>query len=185
MGPCPVQGPPLEPGLDGGPNSEHLVVGSATETWPGTTGRSRLVPNSPSPHHQVSCHTGGGAIGEPQRPTSGQHRLTLGLWNITKLKGKDSDLAREIERYQLHVVWLNCGSIKRKFSSTVDSHTCIPTAGRLPQHHDQSTHHRRQCPIVQTYEAPPDLPWGSLLPRALLAHLKNRSAVNPKVVVQL
>lgn len=115
MWPCSVQGPPLEPGLDGGPNGEHLVVGSATETWPGTTGRSRVVPNSPSSHHQVSCHTGGGDIGEPQRPTPGQHRLALGLWNITKLKGKDLDLAREIERYQLHVVWLNCGSIKRKF----------------------------------------------------------------------
>lgn len=68
------------------------------------------------------------------------------------------------------------------FFPTVDTHTWIPTAGRWPQRHDQSTHHRRLCPIVQTCRAPPGLPWGSPLPQALLAHLRHRSTACSKVV---
>lgn len=54
---------------------------------------------------------GCGESGESRRPRPGQHRLMLGLWNITTLEGKDSDLVQEIECYQLDVVWLTSTQI--------------------------------------------------------------------------
>ena len=104
----------------------------------------------------------------------GQVHLLPGI-TISTFKGKDLAVVWEIERQLLDV-----GGFTYRHTHTY-THTCIPTAGRLPRHHGPSNHRRRQCPIVQTYGAPPDPPWGSLLPPALLAHLRNRSTGNPTV----
>lgn len=89
--------------------------------------------------------------------------------------------AMECQHARREGIWAGWGD----WATHTYTHTCIPTVGRRPQHHHQSNHRHRLCPIVQTCRAPPDLPWGSRLPPALSAHLNNRSTVNPKAVVQL
>lgn len=54
----------------------------------------------------MRCHTGGSEGYGPRRTRSGQQRLALGTWNITSLWGKAPELVREVERYQLDLVWL-------------------------------------------------------------------------------
>lgn len=53
-----------------------------------------------------------------------------------------------------------------------NTQTCIPTVDKPPLRHDQSTRHHTQSPIDPTDRAPPGLPWGPLLPQALVVHLK-------------
>ena len=40
------------------------------------------------------------------RPRPGQQRLTLVMWNVTSLGGKEPELVREVERYWLDLVGL-------------------------------------------------------------------------------
>ena len=104
--PCP-EGPCLEPGPDGELVGEHLVAGFAMEpgwaqpekaTWhppllrPGgpTTCRTRWG--------RVCCHMGGGES-QGSRQTRPE-RQKLALW------GKEPELVREVERYQLDLVGL-------------------------------------------------------------------------------
>ena len=49
----------------------------------------------------------GGSGGDgPQRPRPGLQRLTLGMWNVTSLGGKEWELVQEVERYRLDLVGL-------------------------------------------------------------------------------
>ena len=55
---------------------------------------------------RVHCHQGGSESRRRQLTGPGQHRLSLGTWNVTKLAGKEPELVREVERYQLDLVGL-------------------------------------------------------------------------------
>ena len=49
---------------------------------------------------------GGSGGDRSQQPRPGRQRLTLGTWNVTSLGGKDPELVREVERYELDLVGL-------------------------------------------------------------------------------
>ena len=55
---------------------------------------------------RVRSHTGGGGGRGPRRTGPGPQRLALGTWNVTSLGGKEPELVREVERYQLDLVGL-------------------------------------------------------------------------------
>ncbi len=54
----------------------------------------------------MQCGLGGGQRPGPRRPDLWSWKLTLGTWNITSLGGKEPELVREVERYQLEIVRL-------------------------------------------------------------------------------
>ena len=53
---------------------------------------------------RVHHHQGGSESRRRQWTGPGQHRLSLGIWNVTKLAGKEPELVREVEQYQLDLV---------------------------------------------------------------------------------
>ena len=55
---------------------------------------------------RVHCHQGGSERGRRQLTGPGQQRLSLGTWNVTSLAGKEPELVREAEQYQLDLVGL-------------------------------------------------------------------------------
>lgn len=60
-------------------------------------------------------------------------------------------------------------------------HTCSPSVDTPLQRPDQSIRHHTLSPTDRTDRAPPGLPWGSLLPRASLAHLQHTHRHTPKL----
>ncbi|XP_045911628.1 uncharacterized protein LOC123974779 [Micropterus dolomieu] len=82
---------------------------------PGSARRSNVAPPSPSfgptihrkiRRGRVRCHMGGSEGQGPRRTRPGQQRLALGTWNVTSLWGKEPELVREMERYQLDLMGL-------------------------------------------------------------------------------
>jgi len=54
----------------------------------------------------VHCIPGGRQKRGPARADPRHRRLVLGTWNVTSLAGKEPELVREVERYQLDMVGL-------------------------------------------------------------------------------
>lgn len=54
----------------------------------------------------MRCHMGGSEGQGPRRTRPGRQSLALGTWNVTSLWGKEPELVREMERYQLDLVGL-------------------------------------------------------------------------------
>ena len=113
-----AQGPLPEPVPEGGPASERLVVGHATEpgraqpekaTWlpppPLLPSRGRPT-NGKNRWGWVRCQTGSSEGRGFQWTRPRQLRLALGMWNVTSLGGKEPELVREVERYRVHLVGL-------------------------------------------------------------------------------
>uniref|UniRef100_A0A8D2ZX27 Endonuclease/exonuclease/phosphatase domain-containing protein n=1 Tax=Scophthalmus maximus TaxID=52904 RepID=A0A8D2ZX27_SCOMX len=83
---------------------------------PGTARKSFVAPTSspscgPTTHRKnrwcrVRCHTGGSGGRGPRRTGPGLQKLALGTWHVTSLCGKEPELVREVERYQLDLVGL-------------------------------------------------------------------------------
>ncbi|KAK5880582.1 hypothetical protein CesoFtcFv8_023595 [Champsocephalus esox] len=55
---------------------------------------------------RVRCQKGGSESGGSRRTRPGRQKLALGTWNVTSLGGKEPELVREVERYQLDLVGL-------------------------------------------------------------------------------
>ena len=54
----------------------------------------------------MHCKPGGRQKRGPGRVDPRHRRLVLGMWNVTSLAGKEPELVRELERYQLDMVGL-------------------------------------------------------------------------------
>ncbi|KAI3376614.1 hypothetical protein L3Q82_017048, partial [Scortum barcoo] len=54
----------------------------------------------------VQCGLGSSRGGGPRRPNPWTKTLAIGTWNVTSLGGKEPELVREVERYQLEIVGL-------------------------------------------------------------------------------
>ena len=55
---------------------------------------------------RVRCDLGGGRGRGPRRPNPRTVTLAMGTWNVTSLGGKEPELVREVEQYQLEIVGL-------------------------------------------------------------------------------
>ena len=109
-------GPRLEPGPDGGPISECLVARSAMGPSRAQLEKAKWHSSLPHPVDppsagetgwgRVRCHMGGSGGDRTRQPRPGQQRLTLGMWNVTTLGGKEQEPVREVERYWLDLVGL-------------------------------------------------------------------------------
>ncbi|KAK5875618.1 hypothetical protein CesoFtcFv8_026682 [Champsocephalus esox] len=55
---------------------------------------------------RVRCQKGGSESGGSRRTRPRRQKLALGTWNVTSLGGKEPELVREVERYQLDLVGL-------------------------------------------------------------------------------
>uniref|UniRef100_A0A8C5FFM2 Endonuclease/exonuclease/phosphatase domain-containing protein n=1 Tax=Gadus morhua TaxID=8049 RepID=A0A8C5FFM2_GADMO len=55
---------------------------------------------------RVRSHMGGSEGQGSRRTRPGRQKLALGTWNVTSLRGKEPELVREVERYQLDLVGL-------------------------------------------------------------------------------
>ncbi|XP_077956447.1 uncharacterized protein LOC120824534 [Gasterosteus aculeatus] len=83
---------------------------------PGTARRSDAAAQHSTPHGlttcggnrwgRVRCYKGGSDSGGSRRSRPGRQMLALGTWNVTSLGGKEPELVREVERYQLDLVGL-------------------------------------------------------------------------------
>ena len=61
----------------------------------------------PRAHHlRVRCQKGGSESRGSRRTRPGRQKLALGTWNVTSLGGKEPELVREVDRYQLDLVGL-------------------------------------------------------------------------------
>ncbi|KAK3544845.1 hypothetical protein QTP86_027518 [Hemibagrus guttatus] len=85
----------------------------ACGTRPGTARRKDVGPPSRRPTTRRKEHKGpvpcvlGSSHGRgPRRPKPWTKNLAFGTWNVTSLGGKEPELMREVERYQLEIVWL-------------------------------------------------------------------------------
>ncbi|KAK3545223.1 hypothetical protein QTP70_002063 [Hemibagrus guttatus] len=85
----------------------------ACGTQPGTAQRNDVGPPSCRPttrrkEHKgpVQCVLGSGHGRGPRRPKPWTKNLAFGTWNVTSLGGKEPELVREVERYQLEIVGL-------------------------------------------------------------------------------
>jgi len=94
------RGPLLEPDLGGELVGKRLVAG------PGPTGPCGLTTCRESHWGWVNCIPGGRQKRCPGRADPWHCRLVLGTWNVTSLAGNESELMREVERYQLDMVGL-------------------------------------------------------------------------------
>uniref|UniRef100_A0A8C5CRJ5 Reverse transcriptase domain-containing protein n=1 Tax=Gadus morhua TaxID=8049 RepID=A0A8C5CRJ5_GADMO len=82
----------------------------------GTARTNYVAPPLSSSHGPTTCGTTrwgrvrshmGGSEGQGSRRTRpGRQKLALGTWNVTSLWGKEPELVREVERYQLDLVGL-------------------------------------------------------------------------------
>jgi len=54
----------------------------------------------------VRCKPGGRERRGPGLADPQHRRLVLGMWNVTSLAGKELELVREVEQYQLYMVGL-------------------------------------------------------------------------------
>ncbi|KAK3532138.1 hypothetical protein QTP86_008588 [Hemibagrus guttatus] len=104
------RGPTQEPGLGLGHAGECLVAGGIR---PGTARRKDVGPPSRRPttrrkEHKgpVQCVLGSSHGRGPRRPKPWTKNLAFGTWNVTSLGGKEPELVREVERYQLEIVRL-------------------------------------------------------------------------------
>ena len=108
--------PRLEPGPDGGLDGECLVAGFATEPGRAQPEKATWYPLPSSSHElttcgktrwgQVRCPMDGGEGQGSRQTRHGGQKLALGTWNVTSLRGKEPELMREVERYQLDLVGL-------------------------------------------------------------------------------
>ncbi|KAK3530884.1 hypothetical protein QTP70_004399 [Hemibagrus guttatus] len=104
------------PGARPGVGARRQVPGGrvfAYGTRPGTARRKDVGPPSRRPttrrkEHKgpVPCVLGSSHRRGPRQPKPWTKNLAFGTWNVTSLGGKEPELVREVERYQLEIVGL-------------------------------------------------------------------------------
>ncbi|KAK3560274.1 hypothetical protein QTP86_004203 [Hemibagrus guttatus] len=108
--------PGPHPGARPGVGARRRAPGGrvfACGTRPGTARRKDVGPPSRRPttcrkEHKgpVPCVLGSSHGRGPRRPKPWTKNLAFGTWNVTSLGGKEPELVREVERYQLEIVGL-------------------------------------------------------------------------------
>ncbi|KAK3535249.1 hypothetical protein QTP70_005957 [Hemibagrus guttatus] len=108
--------PGPHPGARPGVGARRRASGGrvfACGTLPGTARRKdvgppscRLTTRRKEHKGPVQCVLGGSHGRGPRRPKPWKKNLAFGTWNVTSLGGKEPELVREVERYQLEIVGL-------------------------------------------------------------------------------